>query len=492
MTLNDNRNKLVRWDADYYKSLTDDDCLVCLTERQVYLIMNMLEQIKWYTTRWIGDKSGLDFDDISTNLAYRIMERMTCTNVADILSKIEQLEVMISKIYNETLEDEGETPFSPSETTIDEVGQDMPQVSVETCDDDGKDAIYGMVNQLVRYMLQKNLDFLEQLSQVGNISDQIDRVFSSIPVIETIPVDEVVSWVTFVVDELLEEYNATITEEVINAIVCDIFCLAVSRDCVLDFRDVYDYFAGKVSPTFSTATSVLLDLVQFAITGTFSGTDYIYYLTYFQLFTVGLAQLWAGIDTLRSYEIQMLIGLDEPSDDWELLCDECPEVFRQWIWDFQNGLGEWTFDILSSVTLGTLDAGRAKGVAFGDQRIVAIELPFDPTWRIRSAKIYTHRVNGIGNGTDDTSFFRMRPTSETDVGSFTIISGGFRPNGDDIRCSVNNVAPMYWTGANQIIIAATVTNNPTSEIYIDKVEILFTSGHNKANSVVTEDNDLCT
>ena len=90
-----NFDKLIRWDADFYKSLTDDDCIVCLTEREVYLAGQILDALRWKNTRWIGNIVGLDFDDIADKLEYKFEERMTCKDVSDIFQKIANLESKI-------------------------------------------------------------------------------------------------------------------------------------------------------------------------------------------------------------------------------------------------------------------------------------------------------------------------------------------------------------------------------------------------------------
>lgn len=46
-----NKTKLIQWDTEFYNSLSDDDCLVCLSEKQKYVLGQILEPIKW-STRW--------------------------------------------------------------------------------------------------------------------------------------------------------------------------------------------------------------------------------------------------------------------------------------------------------------------------------------------------------------------------------------------------------------------------------------------------------
>ena len=182
----------------------------------------------------------------------------------------------------------------------------------------------------------------------------------------------------------------------------------------------------------------------------------------------------------------------------DLYCP-CATGFKVWSWDFSQGMGEFTFEIAPGgsdcvgTVLGIHDGDAVKGVHCGSQNGIGLLMPFIPTWRIRSAKLHTRRENGIGNGTYDYSQFKVRVTAGTDTGSFNPIQGGFRPNGTDIRCSVQNTTPpYYWTGGNQIVIRAGVSYDdaPVSAIYVDKIEIMFEEDYAKGG-YTTDDDNLC-
>jgi len=468
-----NFNKLVRWDADFYNTLSEDDCIVCLTEKQVYVLGQTIEQINWFRTRWTGDTDGLDFDKISSDLNYRLSERMTCQNLTTILETIINLQETVTALqqtvnilYNETLGGDDIFIFDPEASTIGDVHtpQELSDfgVTAENCDDEGKDAIYGAISALVRYINQVNIDLLERVNQAGNFPDQIGRLVSAIPGLDLLPIDEVFDWGQFIATELEDEYNATVDEALLQMVICDLFCIAVSSDCHLDFNDVYNYFAGKVSPSFSNVTTTFLNLVQFATTGTFSGDDYFFYFCYFQLATVGLGQFFFGINSLNDYAYQTRAGLNTPDHDWSIFCLDCPPLYRLWTWDFSNGMENWVFetgilDCAVGVPVGTYDGEKLVGTHCGDQRDISVKRPFNPTWRILAVKMYTTRENGVGNGTDDYCIFKLRPTAGIDTGGTNLISGGFRPNGVDDRCNTNIVSPCYWTGGNEIVMRAGVT-----------------------------------
>jgi len=499
-------DKLVKWDADFYKSLSDDDCIICLSEREIYLVGQVFDQLRWGNTRWAGDKSGLDFDLIASNLEYKLAERMTCEKLSDISQIINQLQITVSQL--QTTVNNIANPGSDTVVTEDtQLNIALPSADatafstdIDVCDDDGKSALYGACVYIVNYINQSNIDFLEQLTQAtGNLAQQSNILLEAFPPTDILAVDSVAKYIGFLIDELLDEYNATVTQELLQTTMCDLFCIAVSNDCTLTLYDICNYFGGKVDPTFANFATTFANLVEFASIGTFSGDMYFHYMCYFNLVSVALGQ-GIGLGSAEDFQLQLLAGQNNPDGDWELLCDECPTFHRLWTWNFSGGMGDFTFINLPGGTncavapAGILDGSSLKGVRCGSQNTIGIIMPFNPAWRVRSVRMTTRRENGIGNGTYDYATFKMRPAANSDSGSFNPIGGGFRPNGTDILCEVQNTTPpYYWTGANQIFIAIGVAydDSPVSAIYLDEVEILFNVGYEKLGSVAVVDDNLC-
>ena len=395
-----NFEKLTRFDADFYKSLSDEDCIVCLTEKQIYVLGQTLEQIGWARTRWIGDTSGLDFDAISSDIQYALREKMTCETLELVLERIIRLEEQIQLIYNETQENEGVDIFAPDTTVIDDVNttQELTDfgVSAATCDSAGKDAIYSACNTLVRYIVQNNVDFLERFSQSLSASESAERLISAIPAVGLLPIDEIIGYAAFISEELLEEYNATVDETLIQSVVCDLFCIAVANNCTLDFNDVFGYFADKVAPTLNNFATTYLELVVFATTGTFATDDYFYYMCYFQLVTVGMGQFFLSLNSVESYALKARDGLSSPDDGWTIYCTSCP-TFTHWEynWDFAWGLGEFV------IVEGTLAGNYIESVDVGTTKSVVVRLNFTADMDIENIASTAIANGHIGNGSHD-------------------------------------------------------------------------------------------
>jgi len=183
----------------------------------------------------------------------------------------------------------------------------------------------------------------------------------------------------------------------------------------------------------------------------------------------------------------------------DLYCP-CATEYKVWSWDFSNGMGDFTFDTAPGgsacpgLTLGTYTDGRVKGVLCGDQETIGIKMLFDPTWRVKGIAVTHERLNGIANGTYDhvTKYFRVTPGTNSGAVGLSGASG-FLTNGVQRHCQMYPTAPLYFTGVNELWLAVAVKYDdaPASDIYLDKIEIMFEADYAKGG-YITDDNNLCT
>lgn len=492
-----NFSKLARWDADWYKAQSDDDCIVCLTEKQAYLISQVIEQIKWSRTRWTGDISGLDFDAIASELNHRISERMTCETISNIsviinnlTEKIIDIEGTVNTIYNNTNNENDIDVFIFDPNTSKVTDNNTPQqlqdlgVSTPTCTNAEKDKIYGACVALVNYINQRNVDFLEQINQAGNVPDQIARAISAIPGLGALPVDEVFDWVRFIASELEDEYNATVTQALLQDTICDLFCIAVASGCKLDFNDVYNYFGSKVDPTVGLGLSTFLNLVQFGLTGTFSGNMYFHYMCFFQLAVVGVGQFFLGIDSLQDYAYQTRAGLNSPDNDWTIFCLDCPPVlYRILEWDFTTlGEGDWYLDEATVPQAGEfVDGVGWQGTPSPANPKVVIAREVETSWLVRAVAFNNNWTFNVDGGARS---FTFRPTKGSAVGqsavNLTTGTGNYNTCKDGIAS----------TNFEEIAIAAQI-NDDDGHVIIERVALIFDADKAPVGAVITEDNTLC-
>lgn len=401
------------------------------------------------------------------------------TTVTDQLLVIETQNIINSGYSPTTTTTTGENG-AYTDTEIDEMA-----VEADVCDDTGKDKIYGAVDRLVRYIHNKNVDFLENISQGSNVAEQLKRLISATPIIGLLPGDEAVEYVGFLIDELLDEYNATVDEALLQEVICDLFCIAVNSGCRFSLGDVYNFFAGSVSPTFSNVANTLTNLIQYALTGTFSGDDYFYFLCYFQMSIAGAKQRFLDIQAVSAYEQQMAAGFNSPDGDWDIFCTDCPTQYRLYHHSFENGLGDWTIEIVSTVPQGSLSGGAIDSIISGSTRTYSIIRNFDPSWRIRGAKIvYERSASG-------TTIMRYRPIANSNTGALNpSISGGALFGSGEFEACQDTFGTGYSTGINQVFFNQNV-NGTTSTLKLKEIYLLFEVAHAPAGATITEQGDMC-
>lgn len=409
-----NKLKLVSWNADYYKTLSDDTCLVCLSERQRYLLGEMIRQIAW-ATRWMGDTSGLDLDAIAGSLEYGLANMDYCANLTEILNqitnlstKIDQMQIDIDNLQSTSGMD-ADTPLS---TVFDALKQSEDVFSDVSCD---YDAIYGACYTLVEYINQVNVDFLEWLVQSSNAFNQADTLISAIPIFGALfPFDEAAEYAAFLISELLDEYNATVDTDLLQTVACDLFCLAVSNSpCGIDFANLINYFSSKSPTTVSAFISTFTDIVQFGLTGTMSGDEYFYYMCMFQLFTVYAGEKFFNLRGYENYANKAQSGLNNPSSDHELYCVECPDFFWRLDFIFDRGYEGWAIE--TGEYAGGNIAGIAQPHGSEDRTIVRAWYDFGVSTEVLRVKSTTYEEGHGGNGTYDWTNIAVFATGYPDT-----------------------------------------------------------------------------
>jgi len=223
--------------------------------------------------------------------------------------------------------------FPPAEQA-EYIGGDTPDPIPP--DDCNKDALWSACVSIVNYINNLNLDFLQIVAQSTNLAAQAERVISGIPLIGLLPADEIIGYVDVLANNLYNEYLATVTVELLQETSCDLFCIAIDNDpCGLTFGDLIDYFSSKVAPSLGQAVDTFANIVQFLVAGTFSGTDYFYYMCYLQLFVAYTGEEFFGKKGTMGYALAAAAGLNSPDADWMLYCEECPQPPFELYFDFE-------------------------------------------------------------------------------------------------------------------------------------------------------------
>lgn len=177
-------------------------------------------------------------------------------------------------------------------------------------------------------------------------------------------------------------------------------------------------------------------------------------------------------------------GYADAGIDMHCPCE--PDDYRVWIWNFADGLGDFT------VEEGTFDGAKVVGEFDGGSRkILTVTMPMEQAWRIAGAKMQLERIDGIQNGTYDVQVMRLRlnPGVNTPGDQFPI-NQAFGSNGVLNPCNPLPAGLGYFDNMQEVKIDCTVSQSATSAIYLHSVTIQFVSGFAKGG-YKTSDNDIC-
>lgn len=249
------------------------------------------------------------------------------------------------------------------------------------CNDD---IIYGMTTQLVEFADRLCKDLFEQIDASQLSAVNVGYLLKLIPVVETLPLDELFELTDKLVDDLETGYLSASTQLLKTEISCDLFCLAKDNNCQLTLEMVRDYFEEKSGIVF-TYTDVGQFLIDF-IDGTFIGNAIYYGMNtlLFQIFAFGGKFLeYLFEDYLRVISSMF----NDPNPDWVTDCDPCVSTWTH-TFDFTVNDGGFIPRNPGVGVTGTFANYIAStGWSYGDatfssgdhRRIVSIEKTFVDT-----------------------------------------------------------------------------------------------------------------
>lgn len=190
------------------------------------------------------------------------------------------------------------------------------------------DALFGAVTYLVDTMNGANEDLYQAIEASSNNREGGQILFESIPIFETLPLDEISEYVDFMVSSVAENYASAYTTTPITGlrdrIRCALFCLARNNGNSLSWEQIAEYFWGEVNFTVGNYYEVISDFVEFVTTGSWSGEE-IATISFANIASVlSGAQEFAGM-TFPNLTAIMQLGLNDPDPDWMMLCEECDD-----------------------------------------------------------------------------------------------------------------------------------------------------------------------
>jgi len=207
--------------------------------------------------------------------------------------------------------------------------QPIPETTkITTNEDCDLDVLWAQCRGIVEVANTFIVDWLEKWETYTNKGEVVSDLLNSIPLLAELVsasgVGGVIEYANDLVDAIAENYTADYDETYEVELSCELFCAAQTQiDCVLTISDIVGLLNERVggSLTFANVTELIVSLTDQDITG-INVAD-LYMLFFFAAMQIGNIVLpnQFGFETF----VNIIGVINEPSDDWAGLCEECPE-----------------------------------------------------------------------------------------------------------------------------------------------------------------------
>jgi len=348
--------KLIVQDWNVLNTYSDENSLRYITPRQMAALVSLAEFLGW-KTRYENPPEQDVLDAFTAETRYNLMTEISfCALVIACITDDDDVRNALNQWFIDQLTIEGDVYNAIQEVYQRNVGgQPMPPTvsgantlpEIEDCD---MDVLFGAIYYAIDTMNTANIDAFEISEEVTNALERADLLMSAIPIFETLPIDEVLSYAeTIWTDDLFEAYIANDTDTYRDTIKCDLRCIARDNGCALSIDDMFDYFMVRIA---GDPTSDFAQLVTYLITGTWTGTQVNDMFFAGQLMFMKYGNQYFPYIGVKNYKTLMAIGARTPNDTWSLICDDCPQT---WCveWDFTIGqIVDW------NIAAGEYDEGE--------------------------------------------------------------------------------------------------------------------------------------
>lgn len=465
------RNEAILFDyARIQAQETLPPSLHCLTATTKMLLLSVLDPIGW-TTRYIGDADKVTVErwrtDAMAQLILSVCGDEVCEVIANAIENCEDVQAALNAFA-------AQQGWSATTGDIDHV---LP-VSVRagnllpddyTCDSDHR---YGMAVGLVDAIHQATLEVFEAIEVATNPLELAAEVSDNVPFWEIAATGaDIILWIQ---ETMYDAYIAAWSTTVRDAIACELWCaMASTGDCYLSFDTIFDVY---IDASFSSVPDITdgaltwlawlwalpltaaLPTVKIA---SLMGLLAIRYGGGFGPFTLGV----------RSFETTVRLLEDDTNEDWDILCDVCPDPDCDIEIDFE-GVDD------PELTLGTITTTKphagtysAEGeVIEGDQEPTpypgrAVEFRVDLECMLNSVTAYVWVKHGYSQGSLGTTVKVYGP-DDVLISEVEEVNTGVR------EAWREDVTSVGVGGAYAILLFKfTIGSEGDQELYIDDITI---------------------
>lgn len=199
-------------------------------------------------------------------------------------------------------------------------------VLIETND---LDVLFGACTFVTDTIHDAILDFYQRFEAETNQRELGEILFSAIPIIETLPIDEISEYIGALESGIAEGFDSQWTTTPITGtrdrIRCALFCMARDRGNVLTLDDIETYFWGRVGFSLTNVVNVVKEFLQFLVTGSWAGEE-IVDISFGTWCAAMRGNQKFGEMLFPKFATIVALGTDQPDPDWPILCEDCPDI----------------------------------------------------------------------------------------------------------------------------------------------------------------------
>jgi len=316
-----------------------------------------------------------------------------------------------------------------------------------------KDILFGQCLQLVEYLNQVNIDILEIFEVLTNPIEIGAQVIGQVTGLDEASVDALIGWVAFVQQNIEDNYLAQITQQYLEERACEIFCLALNNDCILDPDTLYTIWQDRLNSQV-TIDGLIKDSLNYLISGIWTGTEIADFMFYSQLAFRSQAGKIIEEFAYNDIDFRLKGYSNDPDPDWQFLCTSCEweytidfedlpnEAVITWGEVLPDGslgseeiapLQRWRIDITFPV-LTNVTRVEAEGIAVTSGGQVGIYLRNNDDNALLASQTITQTGSVVLDGSFDVDLLSMRLIGDAE--------GGI----DNNAVCLNNTVKFYGVG----------------------------------------------
>ena len=193
---------------------------------------------------------------------------------------------------------------------------------------------------LIERSFQRTIDVLDMIELTTDNQELLSETLAGIPVLgevfETIGTDSWLNWFDEVREFAADAFAAGDTVDFRDAAACDLFCL-YRQTCTLSPLQIYEYWRDRaisLDSSFADAwASIQTIIAALASPQEQTGEFFVCFLMAAQYGFQNFINDWFGV-RIGASKTDLLLG--EQSDDWMILCPDCPGTTYE-VWNFEGG-----------------------------------------------------------------------------------------------------------------------------------------------------------